>query len=74
MSTALQELGIDRLSVDERLDLIAQIWDSIDELSENQPLPDWHIHLLEERLVGANADPDGGIPLEVVMARLGKPS
>lgn len=72
MTIALQDLGIDRLSIDERLDLIAQIWDSIDEASEGRPLPDWHARLLEERLAAADADPTRGIPLDVVMARLGK--
>ncbi len=74
MSPTLQQLGIDRLSVDERLELISQIWDSLSEIPEAPPIPAWHIRELERRMASADADPKAGIPWEVVKARLTDPS
>ena len=70
MSQTLRQLGIDRLSVAERLELIGEIWDSITEAGQDPPLPDWHRRELERRLAAAEADPEAGIPWEVVRARL----
>lgn len=69
MNPTLQRLGIDRLDIDERLELIGQIWDSL--APEDEPaLPDWHLRELERRRAAAEADPDAGIPWDVVKARL----
>jgi putative addiction module component (TIGR02574 family) len=68
MSSLLQQLGIDRLSEPDRLELIGQIWDSLSDA--DLPLPEWHRHELERRRAAAEADPDAGIPWEVVEARL----
>jgi putative addiction module component (TIGR02574 family) len=70
MSVSLEALGIDRLSVTERLDLIGQIWDSISESSEKVPLPEWHRQELERRRAAAESNPDAGIPWDTVKARL----
>jgi putative addiction module component (TIGR02574 family) len=70
MSQTLQQLGIDRLSPTERLELIGQIWDSITGADEDLPLPEWHRRELERRRAAAEADPGAGIPWEVVKARL----
>src|SRR3954451_24384682 len=70
MSQTLQQLGIDRLSIAERLELIGQIWDSLPEAEEGLPPPDWHRDELERRRAAAEADPGAGIPWEVVRARL----
>ena len=42
MAVSIDSLGIDRLSVRDRLDLIEQIWDSLPEQVEPQDIPDWH--------------------------------
>ena len=70
MSQTLQQLGIDRLSIAERLELIGQIWDTLPEAEEGPLLPDWHRRELERRRAAAEADPGAGIPWEVVKARL----
>jgi putative addiction module component (TIGR02574 family) len=70
MSQILQQLGIDRLDVAERLELIGQIWDSLPEAEADLPLPDWHRRELERRRAAAEADPGAGIPWEVVKAHL----
>jgi putative addiction module component (TIGR02574 family) len=73
MSPILSELGIDRLSVAERLELIGEIWDTLPSDAE-LPIPDWHIHELERRLAAADADPAAAIPWEAVKGRLVKGS
>ena len=70
MSPNLQQLGIDRLSIAERLELIGQIWDTLPEAEGNLPVPGWHQREVERRRAAAEADPDAGIPWEVVKARL----
>ena len=74
MSDTLQQLGIDRLSVVERIELIGQIWDSIAGTEEEYPVPDWHLRELERRRTAAEADPGAGIPWEELKARLAKRS
>jgi len=39
MAVRIDSLGIDRLSVRDRLDLIEQIWDSLPEQVEPQDIP-----------------------------------
>jgi putative addiction module component (TIGR02574 family) len=66
MTQNLEQLGIDRLRVPERLELIGLIWDSITATDETLPIPDWHIRELEHRRAAAEADPGASIPWEVV--------
>ncbi|HEV3146161.1 MAG TPA: addiction module protein [Gemmataceae bacterium] len=73
MTPTLQELGIDRLSVADRIELIGLIWDSIDEADLRQNIPEWHLRELEKRAAAADADPEGGIPWEMVKAELMRP-
>jgi putative addiction module component (TIGR02574 family) len=69
MSQTLSQLGIDRLSVSERIELIGLIWDSIAEVGGETPVPDWHLRELEKRRAAADADPNAGILWDVVMSR-----
>lgn len=62
MAPTIKELGIDRLSVRERLDLIEQIWDSLPEAVELDEMPEWHKEVLAKRLAEAEANPGGGVP------------
>jgi putative addiction module component (TIGR02574 family) len=73
MEPTLQGLGIDRLSVPARIELIGLIWDSILDGEAPPGVPDWHLRELERRRAAAEADPGGGIPWEVVKARLARP-
>ena len=74
MSTTLEALGVDRMSVSERLQLVEAIWDSIPESPEDLQVPDWHREELTRRLAAADADPARGIPWEELKARLERPS
>ncbi len=70
MNETFQELGIGRLSVPERLELIGLIWDSIDTEVVMLPIPDWDLRELERRRAVAEAAPEAAIPWETVKARL----
>lgn len=70
MNPSLDELGITRLSMEERLILIGAIWDSITD-SANQPeIPQWHINILEERLSSADKTPENYISWDELKADL----
>lgn len=69
MPVSMADLGIDRLSVQDRLRLVQDIWDSI--VAEVPPplLTDPQRQELERRADEDDADPDGGIPWEDVKAQ-----
>ncbi len=68
MATTIQALGIDRLSVDERISLAQQIWDSIAAEADRTPLTDPQRQELERRADQADANPNDAIPWEQVKA------
>jgi putative addiction module component (TIGR02574 family) len=68
MAITLQELGVDRLSVEDRLELARQIWESVAAELEQQPLTEAQRRELERRLAAADAHPDEGIAWETVKA------
>ena len=51
MPVRLESLGIDQLSVRERLDLIEQIWNTLPEQVTPEEVPDWHRAELAKRRV-----------------------
>jgi putative addiction module component (TIGR02574 family) len=65
----MQELGIARLSVEDRLALAQEIWDSIAADIERAPLPEAQRQELERRLADSLARPDAVAPWEAVKAR-----
>jgi putative addiction module component (TIGR02574 family) len=67
---AATELLRTPLSVEQRLELIGELWDSIPDSLNELPVPEWHRKELERRLATANADPDAAIPWEEVKKRL----
>jgi putative addiction module component (TIGR02574 family) len=70
MSATLQALGIDRLSVAERILLVEEIWDSIAAEAEQAPLTEAQTKDLERRLAAYEANPKAGSSWEEVKARL----
>lgn len=67
MSPMLRSLGIDRLSREERLTLVQEIWDTI--AAEDQPLlSDEQRQELERRVAEDDANPDDVIPWEQAKA------
>ena len=70
MAVRIDSLGIDRLSVRDRLDLIEQIWDSLPEQVELQDIPEWHVAKLAARRASAEESPGVGKPWREVLERL----
>ena len=71
MPVTVEGLGIDQLSVRERLDLIEQIWDSLPEQVNPQEVPPWHLAELAKRRAEADATPGVGKPWREALARFG---
>ena len=74
MSQSIPDLATELLnaplSVEQRLDLISRLWDSIPDSAEALPVPEWHREELERRLEDADANPGAAIPWEQVRKRL----
>lgn len=70
MASNLESLGIDKLSIAERLLLVEEIWDSIAARPETLPIPDSHKEELARRLAAYEANPRAGAPWEEVKARI----
>ncbi|MBL8825210.1 MAG: addiction module protein [Planctomycetia bacterium] len=70
----VKELGIDRLSVLEKLTLIEEIWDSLPENVQTDEIPEWHQKELAKRLSHAKAFPHDKKPWREALARYGEVS
>jgi len=70
MPATMKSLGIDQLSVKERILLVEEIWDSIAETPDQVPLTETQKTELDARLAEYQADPGVGAPWEEVKARL----
>ncbi|MBC7820251.1 MAG: addiction module protein [Planctomycetaceae bacterium] len=72
----LTELHIDRLSVEDRLLLVEEIWDSIAQTQQTVPLTNSQQQELERRLRDHEQNPDDVVSWEEVkaatLARLGQ--
>jgi len=65
----MDDLGISHLSVDQRLDLMHEIWDSIVAAEPGRSyLTDAGRHELDRRLAEYDANPDDVVPWEDVKA------
>jgi putative addiction module component (TIGR02574 family) len=69
MPVSIEALGIDRLSVRERLELIELIWDSLPEQVNPDEVPQWHRAELAKRRAEADASPRAGKPWREALAR-----
>ena len=66
--TILQQLGIDRMSVSERIALSQEILDSVAADLPRPPLSEAKRQELDRRVADADANPDDGVPWEEVEA------
>ena len=62
------------LPLDERLELVEAIWDSISVLPDAIPLTPWQREELDRRLAEYEANPDSGITMEEVFSRIRRSS
>jgi len=70
MSDVQLPIEILKLSVDDRMELVTKIWESISRDSVTQPISDAHAHILDQRLTEADADPGALIPADEVFREL----
>jgi putative addiction module component (TIGR02574 family) len=64
-------LGLDRLTVPERLELIEQLWDSLPDEVGPGDVPAWHLAELARRRADADSTPGAGVPWRDALARFG---
>lgn len=69
MAPSVQELGLDRLSPEDRLTLAEAIWESVVRDTAAAPLPAAQRAELERRLADSIARPEAVTPWELVKAR-----
>ena len=68
MAANMADYGLDRLSVEDRLALAQQLWDSIAEEVERLPLTQAQRQEVDRRLAAHRANPQTAIPWEQVEA------
>ena len=67
---AANELLKTPLTVQQRIELIGELWDGIPDSIEALAVPDWHREELDRRMAAADADPDAAVPWDEVKKRL----
>ena len=70
MPITMKSLGIDQLSVDDRMELLGEIWDSIAANPDDVPTTDAQKQDLRARLEAYQDNPKAGSSWEEVKARL----
>lgn len=70
MPDALDALGVERMSVSQRLELIARIWDTLPDTDLRDALPDWHRDEVQRRIERAEAIPEDVVPWKQARADL----
>ena len=73
MHPTVKSLGIDQLSLAERILLVEEIWDSIAAEVEALDIPQSHKEELDRRLAAYHANPHAGSSWQDVKTRLQKP-
>ena len=71
MTLTLEQFGIDRLSPQQRWELLGLVWDSLSDEAPFTP-PDSHLREVERRIAAADANPGAAEPWETVLARLSR--
>jgi putative addiction module component (TIGR02574 family) len=69
MTPTLHDLGLDRLSAEDRIALAEALWDSVAEEVERAPLTPAQRQELERRLADSIARPDAVTPWQEVKAK-----
>ena len=68
MPATMKALGIDRLTIDERIGLMDEIWESITSEAEQLPINESLRTEIASRLEDHRANPDDVVPWEVIKA------
>ena len=70
MGSLVKSLGVDKMSVGDRWQLVEEILDTLANDSENSDIPQSHKDELDRRLAAAEANPRAGASWKEVKARL----
>jgi putative addiction module component (TIGR02574 family) len=70
MSQSLSLPPIEQYSVEERVELLGRLWDSLLDAGGLPPMPEWHAREVAERIARADAEPGRGIPLDQLREEL----
>lgn len=70
MAIDMHAMGIDRLSVGERLELIDRIWDSLPDVVQTGDIPGRHLAEIERRRKAAFDSPNQGKPWREILDEL----
>ena len=70
MAVTAKDLGIDRLDIDSRMALVEEIWIGLFDDLEQSPLTEEQRAELDRRIAHHEENPESGIPLDLVMARV----
>ena len=60
----------DQASVEERIDLVLELWDRIAARPDEVPVPEEHLRIIEERLRESPTSPEGSMSWDEVKAYL----
>ncbi len=61
---------IKAMTVEQRLDLIERVWDTLVEIPDEIPVPDWHKDVLEIRLQDFQQNPEDGASWDEIERRI----
>jgi putative addiction module component (TIGR02574 family) len=61
---------IAQMPIQQRIQLVEDIWDSIAELPDAVEIPEWHKEELDKRLAAYHASPSDGSPWKDVKKRI----
>jgi putative addiction module component (TIGR02574 family) len=67
---SLESLGIDRLSLDEKIELAHDLWESIAADAELSPLTDEQKQMLDRRIAELDADPSIALTWDQIKSRV----
>lgn len=70
MAPPLQQLPLEQYSVEERIELLGRLWDSLLDAGGLPPMPEWHAREVAWRIARADAEPGTAIPLEQLRKEL----
>jgi putative addiction module component (TIGR02574 family) len=70
MRARIDPSDVAALPLDQRIELVEAIWDSIASEAELVPMPNWHVRELDKRSTSHAADPAGGTPWTEIRQRL----
>jgi putative addiction module component (TIGR02574 family) len=70
MTPTMKDLGIDRLSIADRIALVQEIWDSSATSPEEIPLTEEQTRELDRRLADLDTNPNNVVTWEEIKARI----